>query len=264
VRYLGEESKARALGEEALSLAEAIGAATGIDAAYTLVGLALTASVRRDFTQAAALNRRALAILQPLKDVDPRAAHLECLTFLYLASVVVEFGDDAGATELAMAALAHSRRHHWAWGEIECVCCLAPLAYRRGNIAAAAALCREGLMLSVEQRDPWPIIFLLDFIGVVAGAAGLASTGARLIGSADHLAASYGLRLGSVQYTGRDEGISSLRRMLGPGTFDSLLTDGSVLTLDEAVSAALALGDLIVRDAAQSGGADVGDGDKIR
>ena len=216
-RYLGEESTARALGEEALSLAEGIGVATGIDAAYILIGLAHTAAIRRDFEQAAALNERALAILRPLKESDSRAAHLECLTFLYLANVVVEFDDDVRATELANAALAHSRRFGWAWGEIECLCCLAPLAFRRADIPAAAALCREGLVLAVEQRDPWPIIMLLDFAGIVAGAASLAPMGARLIGAADHFAASLSLRPGYLQYNGRDQGIASLRQRLGAG-----------------------------------------------
>ena len=87
---------------------------------------------------------------------------------------------------------------------------------------------------------------LLDFAGIVAGATSFAPMGARLICDADHVSASLSLRPGYLQYNGRDQGLAALRQKLGVAMFDTLVTEGKSITLDEAVSDALALSEQII------------------
>ena len=238
-RYFGEDCSARVLGEQALHLAEQICAATGIESAHLLIGLALTAVNQRDYVRAVELNEQALAILLPLKSVDSRAADFECLSLVYLANIHVAIGDDDRAKRLAVSALEHARQMQWEWGESEVICCLAPLEYRRRNFADAARLCLRGLQLSWQQRDPWPLIMLIEFSGIVAGATGQMDSGARLIGAADHLAASLGLPVGSVQYCSREQGLDSIKLSLGEEQFNLRMEEGRTTHFDEACAQAM-------------------------
>ena len=84
-RCQGDMQLSTSLGEQALDIAEAIGAGDGIDAAHVLIGIALTAAAQGDHAQAAALNDQVLAILQAHDSTDPSAGPVTSVIISNLA-----------------------------------------------------------------------------------------------------------------------------------------------------------------------------------
>ena len=243
VRGQGDEPLATALGEEALSIAEEIGAGTGIDAAHVLIGHALAAAIRKDFAQATRIDEAALAILRRLGDSDSSAAPLESVVLVNMAELALDQNDDERATRLAEVALAHQRRFGFAWGEADSLFILALVAHRRDDPAIAAALCRKSLELGWASGDPAQVVRPLLRLALLASTAEHEEVAARLLGAGERLHEHLGLPRDDGGHVGHKETVATVREALGGARFGAAVAAGQALPLEQAVAEALALAD---------------------
>ena len=77
---------------------------------HVLIGLAITAAIRKDLEQGIAVNESILQILGDLREVEPSAAFLEVVVLVNLAEVVLERGDEVRDTALVETTLAPEQR----------------------------------------------------------------------------------------------------------------------------------------------------------
>ncbi len=245
VRQQGDEPLATVYGEEALRIAEEIGAGTGIDAVHALIGLALTASIRQDLDLAMTRYEQILAVLRDLSDSEPSAAHVERLIIVNLAWMALEQGDDERATRLAEDGLAHQREHGFTWGEADSLFILALVAQRRGDLACAAALLRTSLGLASSHRDPQQIVSAVDRLALLASETGYAEEGARLIGAVERLYERLGLPPAGAERQDAESAALAIRQAIGEVRYETAVAAGRSIAFDEFVGEAMALAKVI-------------------
>jgi tetratricopeptide (TPR) repeat protein len=217
-----------------------LGARTSIDAAHALIGLGLDAAVVQDFERATTINNEVVCILRGLRDVEPSAAQIESSILNNLADIAFNEGDDQRAIRLAEEALAQQRLFGFRWAAMDALFILALVAHRMGNLAQAAAYCRESLD-AWDRRDPQQIPLILDLVALLANASGQTTAAARLIGAAKHLY----VRLGLPRGTENERAISAIRNGLGKAQFEAAHADGWRLPIEHATAEAIALAEAL-------------------
>ena len=244
-RCQGDMQLSTSLGEQALDIAEAIGAGDGIDAAHVLIGIALTAAAQGDHAQAAALNDQVLAILQAHDSTDPSAGPVTSVIISNLGISAFEEGDDARAAELAQLALDHQRESGFTWAAADSLSILASIALRNGDAGRAASLWSESLAFILHHRDPQQVVWPLDQLALLAGAMGHSSTAARLLGAADLLYEQLGWPADQDGNSNRRSSVEAIQRILGADRYHAEWNTGRCLPLTDVISEALAIADII-------------------
>jgi len=118
---------------------------------------------------------------------------------------------------------------------------LALIARDQRNPARAAALYRESLTLSWDQRDSWGMVEALVGLADVAAARGHATTAVRLFGAADAIGESIGLSLQPYVRDRHERALAAARRALGAAGAAATWDEGRALPAAQAVAEALAL-----------------------
>lgn len=241
VRTLGDEGRATALGEEACHLAETIGAARGIDAVHALIGVALTAGIRRDTAQATSLNQTILGILRELEEDEPSAPALESVILVNWAALLLDCGDDDRAQQLVETALPHQRRFGFTWGESDSLLILAMIAHARGELTVAAAHCRDSLTLAWTGHDPQQILSGLELLARLAGDAGHLTAAAQMLGAGEQLIEHLGVPRDRGVFSSYDEMMHQVRDVLGEVEYHRARLAGRGQPMAQAIAEALAL-----------------------
>jgi predicted ATPase/DNA-binding XRE family transcriptional regulator len=222
--------------EEALEVARRTGRARSI--ATVLTQLATVRSLRGDLTGARASFAAVLELVEGASASEELAgSHAVALT--NLAEVEFNAGSVARAIELAARALELSRNQ----GDrrnMSLLCCnLAGYLARDGRFDEARAPAREALDLLAEDRQSFLVASAVESLAHAAIAAGDAARAARLAGFAEARRTA----LGAAREAGESENFERLMRainaVLEGATADALLSEGSRLSVDEAVRLAL-------------------------
>ncbi|HEY8292136.1 MAG TPA: LuxR C-terminal-related transcriptional regulator [Thermomicrobiales bacterium] len=229
----GDYAHAGAWREESLALCREIGDPQLI--AESLLTLGSVAAVQGESDRATALFAESLTLARSVNDRRTIAHALS-----QIGEVARLHGDDARAVGLYEESLALWR----AMGETERVAMvlhnLGPVVYRQGDPRRAAVLLAESLALSWELRNTHGSAICLVGIAGVIGARGKAVAAARLLGAAEALRTAIGVQWEPVDRSEFDRSVATVRMHLDAETLAAVWEEGSALTLEQAVSAALA------------------------
>jgi predicted ATPase/DNA-binding SARP family transcriptional activator/DNA-binding CsgD family transcriptional regulator len=232
----GDYAQARALGEASLAVWRALGDPEGTAQALSHLGI----YVRElgDYARAQALLEEGLALYRTLgapgAPPPPETAH----TLLRLGEVFQAQGD----VGRARACYEEARALLEAAGErpVRLPHHLGGLALDEGRYAAAGAWFRESLALQRAQGlREWVPSSLADLAGLAA-AEGDAARALRLAGAAERAAEEAGATLQPTERARLDRWLAGARRALGPTAAEAARAAGRDLSVDEAVTEALA------------------------
>jgi predicted ATPase/DNA-binding XRE family transcriptional regulator/Tfp pilus assembly protein PilF len=263
---------ARSLLERSLAIAGQRGDVQIV--AHALLWQGNAAQNAGDFAAAVALTERSLELLRNLDD-QWATSHALCV----LGYAVYEQGDFDRAQQLFEESKALSEEVGDVWGLARTTSGLGSLAYAQGNFAAArvsfeqalalrrelkskvgiayslnnlgcalvrlgdyegaAAAAREGLALDIELGEDGNIAWDLAIFGAVAAARGDPVRGARLLGAAEAIHGDIYVSLGK-ESSAYERFVETARAQLDEEVFASARAQGQAMTVDQAVSYAMA------------------------
>jgi non-specific serine/threonine protein kinase len=233
----GDHERARALGEESLALGRQANEAQGI--VWSLLVLAIAATLRADYEQAERLYAEGLSLARELDSAYAR--------FLYLVNwgwTALLQGDHQRATALIEEAveLARERRRGFMGLLSRPLDNLGWAALLGGELGRAKAQFGENLMLSRTLGDKETLLMSLEGLACVAGAEVGALRAARLFGAAEALMEEIGYRLVPQERVVLEPYRASVRSWLGEATWEEALAQGQAMELDKAIEYALSEG----------------------
>jgi hypothetical protein len=158
-------------------------------------------------------------------------------------------GDHARAQRLYAESLALCRETGERLGVAHLLHNLGLVALARGDAADAATQLHESLRVCRELGDLGLAARCLMALAGVAGAAGQAARAARLFGAARALRAATGADEGELNREGSRQHLAAARVALGEAAFSAAITAGETLTLEAAISEALAVAGLTASEA---------------
>jgi non-specific serine/threonine protein kinase len=237
--FQGDYARAATFLAERLALARELGDPFLIGGA---LGFAGHLSYRRgEYGESEALLNEALRLLCELDDRVPDAE--EAIALLALGDTAMaqgQFGRAAGRYEDAL------ERHQaggYLWGPIDARIGLAGANYCMGNTLEATSLYLKGLN---RARDSGIILLaasaLLGLAGIAAES-GRAEQGARLLGAAEAMAASFGAPIFPRDQSIRDRCLSALTAALGMERLAAAREAGRTLTVEQAIAQAQVVAD---------------------
>jgi predicted ATPase/DNA-binding CsgD family transcriptional regulator len=233
----GDHERARALGEESLALGRQANEAQGI--VWSLLVLAIAATLRADYEQAERLYAEGLSLARELDSAYAR--------FLYLVNwgwTALLQGDHQRATALIEEAveLARERRRGFMGLLSRPLDNLGWAALLGGELGRAKAQFGENLMLSRTLGDKETLLMSLEGLACVAGAEVGALRAARLFGAAEALMEEIGYRLVPQERVVLEPYRASVRSRLGEATWEEALAQGQAMELEKAIEYALSEG----------------------
>lgn len=229
----GDQEASRAFNEEALEVSRKAGDRRG--EANALVGLARVAFREGDHQAVRARAEEAIAVARGLEEPDAMAAPLHLL-----AAGTRQAGDYTRAQALYEESLALSRELGDERGVAMELLNLAAVEKHLGNLSRAEDLLRESIpqMRTVGDHS-LTVAGLVVMAGVLAEGAE-PGRGARLLGAVDALMEASGQVLDPDDQAEHEQAAASARAALGDAAFDAARDEGKVMSLESAVTYALA------------------------
>jgi predicted ATPase/DNA-binding CsgD family transcriptional regulator len=224
----GDLERARALGEETLALSRQANEVQGI--VWSLLTLAIAATLRTDYERAESLYAEGMSLARELDSAYAR--------FLYLQNwgwTALLRDDYERATLLIGEAveLARERRRGFMGLLSRPLDNLGWAALLGGDLGRARAQFGENLMLSEERGDKRTLLMSLEGLACVAGAEGEAIRAARLFGAAEALMEAIRYRLVPQERAVLEPYRASIRSRLGEAAWEE--AHGRAMRLDEAI-----------------------------
>jgi hypothetical protein len=152
-------------------------------------------------------------------------------------------GDDSRAERLLREALALVQAHGDTSGTGYVLFSLGHLLLERGEIGGAARLFLVSLAVRAPAGDALSVTHCLDALASVAIVAGAHARAARLFAAAANLRQTIGGGPPPLWVAAHERGIAAVRSALGEASFAAEWAAGSLLTLDEVLAEAAAVGD---------------------
>jgi non-specific serine/threonine protein kinase len=242
--HADDASRAQAMAEELLDLAEALGDAYGQYWAHHYLGL--VAERRRQDAVAAMHYEQALAVAPSVRNPDNHVA----FALHSRADVAWRRGDPTAAAAGYAGALARHRVSGNPFGIARALADLGRTTAMLGDAAAAARLLDEALTMRERMRHVMGIADALVALAAVAAATGQAVQAARLLGAVEVLGRVRGILPVPEAGTEAVRTAVAARRELGDEAFAEAWATGEGLSLTEVI----ADGHGVAR-VAQSGGA---------
>ena len=193
------------------------------------------ASEKRDYALAETLYQQSLALAQEANDLHRIAASLNALGELARTrghyTQAATFYEQAWQTSLKQGYKGATFLHN-----------LGHAVLRQGDASRASELFKQSLRLSQDSHR------VDTTLGCLAGMAGAAAAGtpaeakraAQLLGAAEALLETTGIRLTGVDQDAYDDCAAAVRARLDDATFAALLEQGRAMTLEQAITYALA------------------------
>jgi predicted ATPase/DNA-binding CsgD family transcriptional regulator len=230
----GDPERAMALGEEGLALAQQADAAQGI--VFSLLILAIAATLRADYERAERLYAEGLSLSRELDSAYWRFLYFENWGWTALLR-----GDYERATVLIEEAveLARERRRGFMGLLSRPLDNLGWAALLGGELGRAKPQFGENLALSKVRGDRGTLLMSLEGLACVAGAEGEDLRAARLFGAAEALMGVIGYRLVPQERAVLEPYRASVRTRLGEAAWEKSLAEGGALGLDQATEYAL-------------------------
>jgi predicted ATPase/DNA-binding CsgD family transcriptional regulator len=230
----GDPERAMALGEEGLALAQQADAAQGI--VFSLLILAIAATLRADYERAERLYAEGLSLSRELDSAYWRFLYFENWGWTALLR-----GDYERATVLIEEAveLARERRRGFMGLLSRPLDNLGWAALLGGELGRAKPQFGENLALSKVRGDRGTLLMSLEGLACVAGAEGEDLRAARLFGAAEALMGVIGYRLVPQERAVLEPYRASVRTRLGEAAWEKAVAEGGALGLDQATEYAL-------------------------
>jgi len=233
----GDEPGARALNEEALSIAHELGNVSAAE--YPFNGLAICANARGDYEEGARWNEEALAACRALGDTMPNALPLASVILSNMAFVAYDRGETGRATTLAKEALAMQRDLGFTWAASDSLFLLARIADDAGEADRATGMYRESLGLAADHKDLQQIVGHLDRYAVIDCEAGRFDRVALMLGASSRLHELLGVESSPTLHARLDGVEHDARDSLGEERFTENWQAGRNLSLEETIAIAL-------------------------
>jgi tetratricopeptide (TPR) repeat protein len=227
----GENASARALCEESLALKRALNDKRGIAASLNLLGI--IAWSQGDYPAAHTFHSEGLAFFREMGDKWGTASSLNNTALVYL-----DEGDVATARALNEESLTLFRELGDKWGTTLGLINLGNLLVEQGDVAARERYA-ESLLLCKELGDKKNIVNVLSGLGAVAVLLADLPRAARLVAAAETLRLSIDAGWEAAEGRIYEHTLAAVRAGLAKDAFDVAWGEGSVMTVDEAVSYAL-------------------------
>jgi DNA-binding CsgD family transcriptional regulator/tetratricopeptide (TPR) repeat protein len=234
----GDHDRARALGEESLALSRQSNEVQGI--VWSLLTLAIAATLRADYEQAERSYSEGMSLVRELESAYARFLYLQNWGWTALLG-----GDPARATALIEEAvdLARERRRGFMGLLSRPLDTLGWAALLGGELGRAKAQFAENLMLCKERGDKGTLLMSLEGLACVAGAKGDGLQAARLFGAAEALMEKIDYRLVPQERAVLEPYRASVRSQLGEAAWEQAVAEGGALGLDQATAYALSKGE---------------------
>jgi predicted ATPase/class 3 adenylate cyclase len=229
----GDYQTARALYEQSLVIRRKLADRPRI--AGLLSNLGIVARFQADYDLARALNEEALAIRRELGDRWAIANSLN-----NQGTVALDQGDYAEARARLEEAVVILREIGDRWYYANSLNNLGNVARAQADYATARALYTESLVINRDLGDKWALAYLLEDIGGLSALQGEAERALRLVGAADTLREAIGAPLPPAEQASLERMLESARQQLGEAGQAAAWSVGRALSLEEAVSSALA------------------------
>lgn len=230
----GQLERAQAVATDALRLAEQFDDHLGIGNAYATLGLIAQAAgdLERATAALAACHAHAALADQP---------GLKMLALVNLAELARAQGDAARAAPLLMEALAITRGSGETWDVAIVTTLLGHVARQQQHYAEALARYREGLALLRDFATPTYTAWCLEGVAAVLAADGASALATRLCAAASAFRARAGTPLPPAERDDFERTVAACSAALGEPAFRVEWSAGGVLTLDAAITEALAV-----------------------
>jgi predicted ATPase/DNA-binding CsgD family transcriptional regulator len=230
----GDHERARALGEESLALSRQANEAQGV--VWSLLTLAIAATLRADYERAERLYAEGLSLVRELDSAYAR--------FLYLQNwgwTALLRGDPARATVLIEEAveLARERRRGFMGLLSRPLDNLGWAALLGGELGRARAQFGENLTLFKKRGDRGTLLMSMEGLACVAAAEGEALRAARLFGAAEAQMDVIDYRLVPQERAVLEPYRGSVRSRLGEAAWEEAVAEGGAMGLDRATAYAL-------------------------
>jgi predicted ATPase/DNA-binding SARP family transcriptional activator len=204
---------------------------------YAHGGYGLLLTLRGDFEPAMKHLEKALPLFREAGE-DGQASQ----TYTWLGTALLLQGDYKEARRSFEDGLAFGRRIRDGLGICNALFSLAQLELAGGDYDAASSRFAEGIAPSLEWGDRGNIAYILEGLGVAAGARGDAIMSARLNGASEAMISDMGLR-GHTYYQ-PDRALyerinAGVRSSLGDAAFEAALTEGRIMAPEQAIEYAL-------------------------
>jgi predicted ATPase/class 3 adenylate cyclase len=231
--WRGAYQRAATLAEEALAGWRGAGSEVGIGWALMILGWSLLTLGEEG--RATALFEESLALVS-------ESGHFWGLpwAFTMLGWAAYRRGEHERAAVLQEQALAHFRHVHYPWGVAWVLSSLGCVLQAGGDHLRAAACLAEGLALGREIGTQGFQAEALEAMAWLAVAEGQPERAARLGGTAEALREELGAALHPVLHVGHERAVLAMRAALDEAAFAVAWAEGRVLSLEEAVTLALA------------------------
>jgi predicted ATPase/class 3 adenylate cyclase len=231
-RVQGDYERARVLHDESLGLRRQLGDRRNV--AVALSSLGAVASPLGDYDQAWALYEESLQVSRELGDKLSIAA-----TLCSLGLVAYRRGDDDRATVLLQESLALSRELGDKLNSAAALCNLGFVETRQGRYDRAAAFYRESLGLYQDLGSALGIAECLAGQARVVVAMGQADLAVRLLGAAEAVRTARGALIPPSDRSDHERTVAAARALLGEEAFAAAWAHGEVMSLADAVRAAM-------------------------
>jgi len=232
----GDPERARALSEETLALSRQANEVQGI--VWSLLTLAIAATLRADYEQAERLYAEGMRLARELDSAYARFLYLQNWGWTALLQ-----GDYERATLLIEEAveLARERRRGFMGLLSRPLDNLGWAALLGGELGRAKAQFGENLTLSKKRGDRGTLLMSLEGLACVAGAEGYALQAARLFGAAEALTEAIRYRIVPQERAVLEPYRTSVRSRLGEAAWEEAHGHGRTMRLDEAIEYALSV-----------------------
>ncbi|HEY7346865.1 MAG TPA: tetratricopeptide repeat protein [Ktedonobacterales bacterium] len=230
---LGQYDRVEMLAKEGLALAESIGDESGMGNALNQLGV--VAETRGDLPLAARLLEQGLERCRQAGDLGGEGRILITLGHVFRAR-----GNYPRATQVFEEALAQTRRIGLTWGTANILTSLALLARDQSDYPRALALYRESLSLHRTFGNKTYIAWIFEGMAAAASALGEPERAARLCAAAARLREEMRSPRPPAEQLPYDQTVAAAQQTLGSERFEQVWTAGQALSLEEALSYALA------------------------
>ena len=231
-REQGDMTKAKETNHRALGLWRRIGDARGI--AASLNNLGGTLMVMGDFQAAQPLLEESLSLWRTLDKPLAVAQLLQNLGYL-----ACERGDPVAATALCRESLALFQSQGDQMGLSQVQSILASAAIRQKEFRQARCLALESMRLSVELGHAQGVINSLEVLAEAACGSGEAWRPIVLLGAAEALALSLGMRIDLSEQESFERVFTEMRGREAEAAIQAAYEHGRTLTQEEAIALAL-------------------------
>jgi predicted ATPase/DNA-binding CsgD family transcriptional regulator len=232
----GDNRRAKALAEESVSIAREVEDDSTIGWALHAMGRALHSNA--EYEPAAVVLEESLQRFRATRNIVGLS-----YSSWYLGDVMRAQEDYERAAPLMEDGLRFAHQSGDTWALASAYLNAGTLAYRQQDFNRSSTLLKKSLVQFRNIRARWGMWFPVSNLGTVASGQGYVKRAVCLAGADKMLGEAIGVIMTPSHRADYEEGLASARQALSDGEFDAAWSEGTSMTLEQAVDYALSLKD---------------------